>query len=180
MIGPVDKSAFALEGCMPHLESNLGIPRVRRGRAGGFTLIEVMVVGVIVAILAAIALPSYAEYIRRSKISEAISNLSDMRTRLEQFYLDNRSYPADASKCKPSGAGLGEINLPAAQQHFSVSCSAMSPTSYTITATGKPSEGMSSDFKYTINQANARTSAGPAGHYTNTGCWAIRKDGSCT
>ena len=165
---------------MPHLERNLGIPRARYGRDSGFTLIELMVVCVIVGILAAIALPSYAEYVRRSKISEAISNLSDMRTRLEQFYLDNRSYPADASKCKPSGAGLGEINLPAAQQYFSVSCTAMSPTAYTITATGRPSEGMTSDFKYTINQANARTSAGPGGHYTNANCWAIRKDGSCT
>ena len=53
-----------------------------------------MVVVVIVAILATIALPSYSDYIQRSKISEAVSNLSDMRTRLEQFYLDNRQYPA--------------------------------------------------------------------------------------
>jgi type IV pilus assembly protein PilE len=148
-------------------------------RAGGFTLIEVMVVVAIVAILAAIALPSYSDYIQRSKISEAVSNLSDMRTRLEQFYLDNRTYPTGAAKCKTSGAGAGEINLPPAQKYFSVTCTAMSATAYTITATGNPSEGMSTDFKYTINEANARTSAGPGGHYTNASCWAVRKNGEC-
>ena len=164
---------------MPHLELNLGIPRARHGRDSGFTLIELMVVAVIVGVLAAIALPSYADYIQRSKISEAVSNLSDMRTRLEQFYLDNRTYPSGPAKCKTSGAGAGEINLPPAQKYFSVACSAMSATAYTITATGNAAEGMSTAFKYTINQSNARTSAGPAGHYTNANCWAVRKNGEC-
>ena len=164
---------------MEHPKQNLRTLNARRERAGGFTLIEVTVVSAIVATLAALALPSYSDYVQRSKINEAIANLSDMRTRLEQFYLDNRSYPADTGKCKVSGAGAGEINLPAAQKYFSVACTAMSPAAYVITATGNPAEGMPASFKYTINEANARSSAGPAGSYTNAGCWAIRKNGAC-
>ncbi len=61
---------------------------------GGFTLIEVMITVAVIAILAAVALPSYIEYVTRSKLVEAKTNLSDMRTRLEQYFLDNRKYPS--------------------------------------------------------------------------------------
>ena len=53
---------------------------------GGFTLIEVMITVAVIAILAAVALPNYVEYVTRSRLVEAKTNLSDMRTRLEQYY----------------------------------------------------------------------------------------------
>ena len=158
-------------------------PRAARRRCDGFTLLEVVVAGVVVAVLAAIALPSYSDYVQRGKISEAVANLSDMRTRLEQFYLDNRAYPAAPADCIPFVAGAaapsGKIYLPAQQKYFKVTCTAMSAAAYTVAATGRPVEGMSSSFVYTIDQDNARSSAGPRGSYTNTACWATRKDGSC-
>jgi len=55
--------------------------RTKRSFAG-FTLIEVMITVAVVAILAAVALPSYRDYIIRSRIVEAKTNLADMRTRL--------------------------------------------------------------------------------------------------
>ena len=166
---------------MPHLEPNLGIPRARYGRDSGFTLIELMIVAAIVAILAAIALPSYADYIQRSKISEAISNLSDMRTRLEQFYLDNRKYPAGPGNCVTSGTTDTNINLPPAQKYFTISCSTMNTGAYVILATGNPAEGMSTDFKYSVNEANSRTTVSVPTGWSGTGkaCWVIRKSGGC-
>ena len=139
--------------------------------ADGFTMIEVMIVVAIVAILAAIALPNYADYVKRGKIIEATSALSDLRTRYEQFYLDNRTYVGGCAIIKPIVNNL---------RAFDIDCPGETATTYSGTATGKVAEGMSG-FTYTINQANAKSSTITASGWTgNAGCWATRKDGSCS
>ena len=60
--------------------------------ASGFTLLELMIVVVVVAILAAVALPSYRDYITRSQLAEAYTNLADVSTKLELYFQDNRTY----------------------------------------------------------------------------------------
>ena len=137
----------------------------------GFTLVEVMIVVVIVAILSAIGIPSYQDYVRRGKITEAISALSDMRVKMEQFFQDNRTY---------KGAGLGSCGAtaPASAKNFKYTCEADNST-YTVTATG--SDGRVKDFTFTINQQNTRaTTAAKAGWESGdmATCWIQRK-GSC-
>ena len=140
-------------------------------REGGFTMIEVMMVVAIVAILAAIALPNYSDYIKRGKIIEATSALGDLRTRYEQFFLDNRTYVGGCAVIKPV------VNTARA---FDIDCPGESATAYSGTATGKAAEGMSL-FTYTIDQNNAKTSTITAPGWTgNPTCWATRKDGSCS
>jgi type IV pilus assembly protein PilE len=58
----------------------------------GFTLIEVMIVVVIVAILAAVGYPSYREHIARGQRSEGQQVLTEIAQRQEQFLLDRRQY----------------------------------------------------------------------------------------
>ena len=48
----------------------------------------------IVAILTAVAYPSYVDYIRRGQLPEGMTNLSDFRVKLEQYYQDHRGYGA--------------------------------------------------------------------------------------
>ena len=134
----------------------------------GFTLIEVMIVVAIVGILGAIALPAYGDYVRRSKIVEATSNLSDMRTRMEQFFLDNRTY-LNAGAC-----GVPDRDLAS----FGFVCVPGGGQTWTITATGKSTNGMGG-YVYTLNQNNVRATTGTYWSVTSTTCWVVKKDGTC-
>ena len=145
--------------------------------AAGFTLIEVMITVAVIAIIAAVALPAYFDYITRSRLVEARANLADMRTRMEQFFLDNRTYPAScvAATATPSST---QIKLPGNAKFFSYTCSNLTANSYTITATDTFSPG--THFVYTVDQANTRkTTSAPAGWATSNTCWITRKNGDC-
>jgi len=58
----------------------------------GFSLIELMIVVAVIVVIASIAIPSYGDYVRRGRIADATAALSDTRVKLEQFFLDNRTY----------------------------------------------------------------------------------------
>ena len=79
-----------------------------RRRSLGFTLLEVLITVVIVGILAAIALPSYEYFVTRSRIVEATTALGDMRSQMEKFFMDNRTYDS-AGKCAIDAAMFCEI-----------------------------------------------------------------------
>ena len=147
-------------------------PKKTRFSLGGFTMIELMMVVAVIAILAAIALPLYGSYVKRSKIVQATTALGDGRSRMEQYFLDNRTY---VGGCAPMLAASQSIT-----QAFALTCGNEAVSTYTITATGDPAKGMEAGFVYTINQANVRASAGPTGWAGNATCWALRQDGSCS
>jgi type IV pilus assembly protein PilE len=149
--------------------------RTSRGRAAaaGFTLIELMIVVVIMAILAAIVVPTYTSFVQRSKIVEGTTRLGDFRTQMERYFMDNRTYL--------NGAACGIPDPPVAgNDSFQFTCVAAAgpPETYTVTAAGRAARGMAG-FTYRINQANAKSSAGPGGKFTNGTCWALYPDGSC-
>ncbi|MDO8934179.1 MAG: type IV pilin protein [Rhodocyclaceae bacterium] len=136
----------------------------------GFSLIELMIVVVIIAILATVALPAYKDYLIRGKITEAYSELSSMRAKIEQFFLDNRTYEG--------ACAAGTVAPLPTGKYFSYACT-LAATTYTVTATGVPAEGMSG-FTYTINESNVRaTTSVPAGWATNATCWVTAPGGSC-
>jgi type IV pilus assembly protein PilE len=140
----------------------------------GFTLMEVMIAVGIVAILAAIALPAYQDSIIRGKLIDGTMKLGDYRSQMEKWFLDNRTY-------QDGGGGCGvPAPLPGTHDPFALTCAAPTATTYTLTATGRAAGGLSTNFTFTVDQANTRTSSGDLGSWAGNGaCWAVRKDGTC-
>lgn len=135
----------------------------------GFTLIELLIAVAIAGILAAIAIPSYKEFVIKGKIQDATSGLSDYKMKMEQFYQNNRTYQDTSNAC-------GSLATTKTSDYFTFSCVASDSEHYTITATNRSGKGLDDGYTYTINESSGKTS-NYAGTVNNS-CWLINKS-SC-
>ncbi len=101
-------------------------------RSRGVTLIELLVVMIIIAILSAIAVPSYTAYIVRSNRAAAKACISEYAQFMERFYTSNMTYVVDAD---PVLGCATEGNL---DQNYTISAIDTEPTQRTYTITAIP------------------------------------------
>jgi prepilin-type N-terminal cleavage/methylation domain-containing protein len=108
-------------------------------RSAGFTLIEILIVLAVIATLTAIAYPFYNSYIDKAKVTVGISTLETVRKTLEDFRIDNGTYPATIDMATGKD-DLGRTVLPAAllaefkSNLFSRESYVATTTDYTLTA----------------------------------------------
>lgn len=136
----------------------------------GVTLLELVVVLAALGSLAAAVYPSYRSQMQRARIGEGMNALADSRARMEQYFLNNRSYAS--GPCGTSET-VGAFTL--------VCSTAPTATAYTITATGS---ALANGFVFTIDEKGTqRTTGVPSGWGTvPTGgypCWIRRQGDSC-
>lgn len=104
----------------------------------GFTLIEVMIVVTIIGVLAAIAYPSYAEYVRKTKRLEVQAELMDVSKKLQRYKVSNFRY-LQANGTPITLANIGEtvpLSVPRqGQALYNIALSNVTATTWTLTAT---------------------------------------------
>lgn len=122
------------------------------GGPRGFTLIEVLIVLAVLAVLVAIALPSYLGQLRRSARAEAQTFLTEMASRQQQFLVDRRAYASSATLLgmTPPASLAGKFD-------FAVAAASGPPPTFTLTATGLGNQVKDQCPALTIDNAGTRT-----------------------
>ena len=126
-------------------------------RHRGFSLIELMIAVAIIAIIIAVALPSYQSYLRRGHRGAAQTFMLDIANREQQYLLDARSYTTDI----PGVLKLTPSTDLAARYTFAVAVPNPDPgslaISFKITATASGSQAV--DGNLTLDNLGNKTPA---------------------
>jgi len=147
----------------------------------GFSLIELMVVVVVIAILASVAVPSYTNYVTAARRQGAVQEVLTIASRQEQHFLDNKGYATTLTglgySAQPIGTDDSGTYVAAASTDalytFAITSTTASTSgtirAYTISAIPKGSQ-LARDTEcatLTLNQAGVKTADG----VINGDCW---------
>jgi type IV pilus assembly protein PilE len=138
-------------------------------RQSGFTLIELMITVAVVAVLAAIAIPSYADYVTRSRRNDVRISLAQSAQWLERFRAENRGTYTNAAlqpgtEVSPlSGNAMYDITVAVGG----------GGATYQLTATPRAGSPMAGDLCgiYTLGSDGRRTAGGNSTGEAFERCW---------
>ncbi len=123
----------------------------------GFSLIELMIVLAVVAILAAIAYPSYQDQMNKSRRTDGQAFLLEMATLMEHYYTENNSY-AGATVTNIGGGGTSR------EGYYAVTITNLSGSTWTLNAAPIGAQATDTCGTLTLTHTNIK---GP----TPDTCW---------
>jgi len=124
-------------------------------RQQGITLIELMIVVVILGVIAAFAYPSYTAYVIRTNRSAAMSYMTEIAAKQEEFVLDARRYAG-------SIASLGISTPSDVAKFYTVTVTAFNastPVAYSVVATPLSSSMQAADGTLTLRSSGEKLPA---------------------
>jgi len=138
----------------------------RPRRAAGFTLIELIVTMMIIAILAAIAIPNYLQYLSRGHRSEARATLTQTAQWMERWRTERNTYQTSPQNANPPALpqSLQSSPPPPSPPIYNITVVTPTPAQYTLSATPVNPGPMGNDAcgVLTLDNTGLRTRTGPA------------------
>lgn len=137
----------------------------------GFTLIELMIAAVIVAILAAVALPAYNGQIRKSRRADAVASISQYQQAQERWRANEVTYATQAqatasTTANPAGLGLSSTST---NGYYTIAVTNPTASTYTVTATAVAGTTQANDTGCTVLDVSV---ANGTVTYTQPACWS--------
>jgi len=131
----------------------------------GFTLTELLIAVAVLALLAAVAIPSYNKQIQKTRRADAKAALLELAQRQETYYSDWNSYTVTIANL---GWGGGNVSK---EGHYDLAIPAANARTFTATATAKGAQLKDTDCKVLqIDNTGEKTSKNSGGA-ASTDCW---------
>lgn len=137
-------------------------------RTRGFSLIELMIVVLIIAVLAAIAIPTYMTYVLHGRRAEAYALLEQDQAMLERCYSQNFTYTPAAPAACPAPTATSANGY-----YVLAPATAVTASGYTLAAApAGPQARDTACASFTLTSANVRSAKNSAGADNTSVCWA--------
>ena len=137
------------------------------GTGRGFTLIELMVVVAIVALLAAIAIPGYTDYVRKGRRADGQGALLSTAGALERYYSEYARYTTAVGSA--TCAALVPAESP--EKYYSLTGTAPVCTDSTFLITATPQGAQVGDKCGSLTLTHAQVKGVSGGSLAASSCW---------
>lgn len=136
----------------------------RISRLHGFTLVELMVVVTLIAILAAIAVPAYQDFVRKARRADAKRDLTAVQLAQERWRANNVAYTTTL-------VGTPGLNwhVTTTEGYYTLDITWATTTTYNIEAEPVPGKSQANDScgTFAVNESGPNTT----GSYAKAECW---------
>jgi len=137
----------------------------------GFTLIEMMIVVVIVAILASIAFPSYQEHVRKTRRADCTGAMLSLANALERYFTNNSTYAGATLGNNAGDIFPAQCPIDGDTAYYNLAIQNANATGYQLQATPVNAQAGDRCGTLTLNQLGQKGIANAAGGVTWQECW---------